>query len=65
MRNALATIVAAALSVGVLFGYVASVTAATSADIHRTSVRVVDCPTEDSCSYDYAHGKGVVWLDLP
>lgn len=65
MRSTLAAIVAAALSVGVLFGYVASVTTVTGAYLTRTSVTVLDCPAEDSCTYDYTHGKGVVWLDLP
>jgi len=56
MTKIKATIVSAALSVGVLFGYVATVTSptepATPGTIKRDDREVTElyCPTEDSCT---------------
>jgi hypothetical protein len=52
MRKMIAVVFGAAVGVGALFGYVASVSVATNAAWHPVVERPW-CPAEDSCTPDY------------
>lgn len=66
MAKVTAALVSAALGVGALFGYVASVTSTRGA-LHGTAQTAVTCPTEDSCDVDYdgTHDAWVFYRTTP